>query len=51
VRPVGFEAGPMYPAIGAYVVNGRFAGYYSRVAPRPLTTHEAYHVGTLVQAA
>lgn len=51
VRPVEFAAGPMYPAVGAYLVNGRFAGYYSRAAPRPLITHEAYHVATLVQAA
>jgi hypothetical protein len=41
----------MYPAVGAFVVNGRFAGYYSRVAPRPLITHEAYHVATLVRSA
>ncbi len=51
VAPVPFEGGAMYPALGAYVVNGRFAGYYSRVAPRPLITHEAYHVATLVRAA
>ena len=51
VRPVAFASGPLYPAIGAYVVNGRFAGYYSRAAARPLITHEAFHVATLVRAA
>jgi hypothetical protein len=51
VRPLHFEAGPLYPAIGAFLVNGRFAGYYSRAAPEPLITHEAYHVPTLVQGA
>jgi len=51
VVPVDFEGGPLYPALGAYVVNGRFAGYYSRAAPKPLITHEAYHVATLVRAA
>ncbi|OGU29264.1 MAG: hypothetical protein A3K13_04450 [Gemmatimonadetes bacterium RIFCSPLOWO2_12_FULL_68_9] len=51
VRAIPFAQGPMYPAVGAYVVNGRFAGYYSRAAARPLITHEAYHVATLVQAA
>jgi glutathionylspermidine synthase len=51
VRPLDFAAGPLYPAIGAFVVNGRFAGYYSRAAPRPLITHEAMHVATLVQSA
>jgi glutathionylspermidine synthase len=49
--PLQFAAGPMYPAIGAYIVNGRFAGYYSRAAPRPITTHEAAHVATLVRSA
>jgi glutathionylspermidine synthase len=51
VQALDFEAGPLYPAVGAFVVNGRFAGYYSRAAPRPLVTHEAYHVATLVEAA
>jgi glutathionylspermidine synthase len=49
--PLEFRTGPMYPAIGAFVVNGRFAGYYSRAAPQPLTTHEAAHVATLVRRA
>lgn len=51
VQSVGFDAGPLYPALGTYLVNGRFAGYYSRVAPRPFITHEAPHVATLVRAA
>jgi glutathionylspermidine synthase len=51
VAPMSFEAGPLYPAIGAFLVNGRFAGYYSRAAPRPFLNHEAYHVATLVEAA
>jgi glutathionylspermidine synthase len=51
VRPLAFEAGVLYPAVGAFLVNGRFAGYYSRVAPQPLITHEAFHVATLVEAA
>jgi glutathionylspermidine synthase len=51
VRSFPFRAGSLYPAVGAFVVNGRFAGYYSRAAARPLTTHEAYHVATLVQSA
>jgi glutathionylspermidine synthase len=51
VKPVEFRSGPLYPAIGAYLVNGRFAGYYSRVASRPFITHEAHHVATLVHTA
>jgi len=51
VAPLDFAAGPLFPALGAFVVNGRFAGYYSRAAIRPFLTHEAFHVATLVQAA
>jgi glutathionylspermidine synthase len=51
VKPVEFRSGPLYPSLGAYLVNGRFAGYYSRVASRPFITHEAHHVATLVRAA
>lgn len=49
VAPVPFRSGPQYPSLGAYLVNGRFAGYYSRVARRPFITHEAPHVATLVR--
>jgi len=51
VEPLAFRRGDLYPAVGAFLVNGRFAGYYSRAAPRPLITHEAFHVATLVEAA
>lgn len=46
--PMEFPSGPLYPAVGVYLVNGAFAGYYSRAAPRPLLTHEAFHVVTAV---
>lgn len=51
VQPVAFESGPLYPALGVFLVNGRFAGYYSRASRSPLTTHEAFHVGTAVETA
>jgi glutathionylspermidine synthase len=51
VLPLDFEAGSLYPTLGAFVVNGRFAGYYSRTAPRPFLTHEALHVATVVQTS
>ncbi len=49
VTPLEFGAGLLYPTLGAFVVNGRFAGYYSRAAARPFLTHEALHVATVVQ--
>ncbi len=48
VSPLAFSHGPLYPAIGAFVINGRFAGYYSRVAPTPFLTHQATYVPTVV---
>lgn len=51
VQPLAFSEGILYPTIGVYTVNGRFAGYYSRVAPQPFITHEAYHVATVLEAA
>jgi len=51
VVPLDFEAGPLYPTLGAFVVNGHFAGYYSRAAARPFLTHEALHVATVVQVS
>ena len=49
VTPLHFHAGLLFPTLGAFVVNGRFAGYYSRAAARPFLTHEALHVATVVQ--
>jgi hypothetical protein len=51
VEPLLFESGFLYPTVGVYAVNGRFAGYYSRVAPQPFITHEAFHVATVIEAA
>ena len=51
VEPLTFESGFMYPTVGVYAVNGRFAGYYSRVAAQPFITHEAYHVATVIDTA
>jgi glutathionylspermidine synthase len=51
VLPLPFAGGTMYPTVGVYTVNGRFAGYYSRVAPRPFITHEAFYVATVIEPA
>ncbi len=48
VAPLMFSDGPLYPAIGAFVINGQFAGYYSRVAKEPFLTHEATYVPTVI---
>lgn len=38
-----------FPTLGVYLVNGEFAGYYSRVAPTPMIDHAAFHVATVVR--
>lgn len=48
VAPVEFSSGPLYPAVGAYLINGRFVGYYSRVAAEPFLTHQAVYVPTVI---
>jgi len=50
VNPVTFSRGQQFPALGAFVVNGRFAGYYSRIHPVQFLTHEATYVPTLIEA-
>jgi hypothetical protein len=39
-----------YPALGVYLVNGEFAGYYSRADEVGFTTHEAHYVVTAVES-
>lgn len=51
VEPLAFSQGPLYPALGAFLINGRFVGYYSRVAPTPFLTHQASYVPTVVESA
>ncbi len=39
----------LFPALGVYLVNGAFAGYYSRADELGFTTNEAYYVVTAVE--
>jgi hypothetical protein len=41
----------LYPALGVYLINGAFAGYYSRADTSGFTTHEAYYAVTAVETA
>ncbi len=44
-------AGPRYPAVGVYVLDGRAAGAYGRLAARPLVDDAAQDVAVLVTRA
>jgi glutathionylspermidine synthase len=41
----------LYPALGVYLIDGAFAGYYSRADEAGFTTHEAYYAVTAVETA
>jgi hypothetical protein len=41
----------LYPALGVYLINGAFGGYYSRADASGFTTHEAYYAVTAVETA
>ncbi len=49
--PLPVEGGSrrLFPAVGVYLINGVFAGYYSRADELGLTTHEAHYVVTAVE--
>jgi glutathionylspermidine synthase len=49
--PLWFSNGLAYATIGLYLLDGQFAGYYSRVSPYPVINDESQHVATLVEAA
>ncbi len=50
-EPVAVETpeGPRYPCIGVYVIDGRAAGIYGRIAPKPLIDHTAQDVAVLIR--
>jgi glutathionylspermidine synthase len=52
-RPIPFELEPGRSAtacVGAYVVDGRFAGYYSRLSDRHVVRFDAANVLTVLEA-
>ncbi|MDB6018121.1 MAG: hypothetical protein JWR19_2610 [Pedosphaera sp.] len=46
---VNTPAGPLYPCIGVYTINGQVAGAYARVAPRQLIDFAAIDIALLVE--
>jgi hypothetical protein len=47
--PLATPVGPRYLCLGVYTVNGRAAGIYGRMAPRPLIDFAAVDVAVLVR--
>jgi glutathionylspermidine synthase len=47
--PLPTPEGPLYPCLGVYVIDGRAAGAYGRVATRPLIDERSREVVVLVE--
>jgi len=45
---VATPMGPLYPCLGVYTVEGRAAGIYGRVSPRPIIDYEAIYIAVLI---
>lgn len=48
-RSVWTTRGMGYPTLGVYLVDGKFAGYFSRIDKGPLIHYDSWHVPTLVK--
>lgn len=48
-QPVLTEEGKVYPCLGVFTVNGKFAGIYGRAGRTPLINQEAQDVAVLVR--
>ena len=49
VVPVPTDDGDVFPCVGVYTVNGKFAGLYGRAARLPLINENAWDVAILVR--
>jgi hypothetical protein len=49
--PLPTPAGPMYPCLGVYTIDGAAAGVYGRIAARPLIDYAAQDVAVLLRGA
>jgi len=49
VVPVPTETGEVFPCVGVYTVNGKFAGLYGRAARSPLINESAQDVAVLIR--
>ncbi len=48
MMPMWTSRGLSYPTVGVFLVDGKFAGYFSRVDRGPLIGYDSWHVPTLV---
>ncbi|MGA2232614.1 MAG: hypothetical protein ABSH22_17085, partial [Tepidisphaeraceae bacterium] len=46
--PLDTPAGPVYPCVGVYTINGQAAGAYARYSPRAVIDYAAVDVAVLI---
>ena len=51
ISPLWTSRGLGYATIGVYLVDGRFAGYFSRIDKGPLIDYDSWYVPTLVRTS
>jgi glutathionylspermidine synthase len=49
--PLATPDGPLYPCVGVYIIDGRAAGAYGRMALQPLIDDRSREVAVLVRAS
>jgi len=51
ILPITTPAGEKFPCIGVFTVGGRAAGFYGRIADKPIITQDAQDVAVLIKTA
>ena len=51
MAPLWTTRGMGYATVGVYLVDGQFAGYFSRIDKGPLIDYDSFHVPTLVEVS
>ena len=49
ILPLATDSGDKYPCIGVFTIGGKAAGFYGRIADRPIITESAQDVAILVK--
>jgi len=50
ILPLMTASGEMYPCIGVFTIGGKAAGFYGRIAERPIITQHAQDVAVLIRS-
>lgn len=50
ILPLMTESGEKYPCVGVFTIGGKAAGFYGRIASRPIITEDAQDVAVLISS-